>query len=114
TCLAGSIARGSNAEEDEALGNTLLNDEKNLIEHQYVVDMIREAMEKVCHFVDIPDKPILMKVRDIQHLYTPVVGKSDKDGSLLTLVDLLHPTPALGGLPKELAVEKIRETENLD
>lgn len=114
TCLAGSIARGKTKEEDEKLGSTLLNDDKNLIEHQYVVDMIKEAMEKVCLELDLPSKPTLMKMRDIQHLYTPVVGIAKSDSSLLQVVDSLHPTPALGGLPQRAAVEKIREIEELD
>lgn len=114
TCLAGSIARGKNEEEDQLLGDTLLSDDKNLIEHQYVVDMIKEAMEKVCKDIYLPNQPALLKMRDIQHLYTPVVGEASEDSSLLQLVNLLHPTPALGGLPKAEAVEKIREIEELD
>ena len=114
TCLAGSIPRGKTAEDDHILGDALLHDQKNLTEHQYVVDMIKEAMEESCSEVELPDEPQLMKMRDIQHLYTPVIGKTKGDASLLALVDRLHPTPALGGLPKREAVEKIREVEELD
>lgn len=114
TCLAGSIARGKSEEEDTTLGNLLLKDQKNLVEHQFVVDMIKEAMEDACDEVVLPEKPQLMKMRDIQHLYTPVIGKSKQDTSLLVMVERLHPTPALGGLPKKEAVEKIREVEELD
>jgi menaquinone-specific isochorismate synthase len=114
TCLAGSIRRGKTEEEDKMLGQTLLNDEKNLIEHGYVVEMIKEALEESCEEIILPEKPQLMRIRDIQHLYTPVIGKCQKDASLLLLVERLHPTPALGGLPKEEAIEKIREVEELD
>jgi menaquinone-specific isochorismate synthase len=114
TCLAGSIPRGKTVEEDKTLGDLLLKDQKNLVEHQFVVDMIKEAMEDACEEVILPDKPQLMKMRDIQHLYTPVIGKSKQDTSLLVMVERLHPTPALGGLPKKAAVEKIREVEELD
>lgn len=114
TCLAGSIPRGKTEEDDHILGETLLHDQKNLTEHQYVVDMIKEAMEESCTEVELPNEPQLMKMRDIQHLYTPVIGKTREDASLLALVDRLHPTPALGGLPKREAVEKIREAEELD
>jgi len=114
TCLAGSISRGSTEEEDRILGQTLLNDQKNLIEHGFVVEMIKEALEESCEEIILPDKPQLMKNRDIQHLYTPVIGKCNKDASLLLLVERLHPTPALGGLPKKAAVEKIRQVEELD
>ena len=47
TCLAGSIARGKDEAEDELFGKMLLKDEKNLIEHQYVVEMIKEAIEDI-------------------------------------------------------------------
>ncbi|WP_210364808.1 isochorismate synthase [Bacillus sp. REN3] len=113
-CVAGSIGRGCTSAEDEKLGQELLNDQKNLIEHQYVVDMIKEAMRETCDEVIIPDEPKLMKMKYIQHLYTPVVGQNREGTSLLDLVDKLHPTPALGGLPKQAAVEKIRAVEQLD
>jgi menaquinone-specific isochorismate synthase len=114
TCLAGSIRRGKTETEDKMLGETLLNDQKNLIEHRFVVEMIKEALDESCEEIILPDKPQLMKIRDIQHLYTPVIGKCQKDASLLLLVERLHPTPALGGLPKQEAVEKIRQVEELD
>jgi menaquinone-specific isochorismate synthase len=114
TCLAGSIRRGITETEDKMLGETLLNDQKNLIEHGFVVEMIKEALDESCEEIILPDKPQLMKIRDIQHLYTPVIGKCQKDASLLLLVERLHPTPALGGLPKQEAVEKIRQVEELD
>jgi menaquinone-specific isochorismate synthase len=114
TCLAGSIARGSTIEEDKQLGDTLLSDQKNLSEHQFVVDMIKNAMEDFCSEIIIPKKPQLMKMRYIQHLYTPVSGISQEETSLLKLVERLHPTPALGGMPKLEAIEKIREVEELD
>lgn len=113
-CLAGSIGRGNSPEEDQALGHELLTDQKNMIEHQYVVDMIKEAMEETCDEVILPHEPTLMKMKYIQHLYTPVIGKNRSGTSLLQLVNRLHPTPALGGLPKQAAVEKIREVEQLD
>jgi menaquinone-specific isochorismate synthase len=114
TCLAGSISRGKTEEEDHKLGQLLLTDQKNLIEHGFVVEMIKEALEESCEEIILPDQPQLMKIRDIQHLYTPVIGKCHKDASLLLLVERLHPTPALGGLPKEEAVVKIRQVEDLD
>lgn len=114
TCLAGSIPRGKTEAEDKILGEQLLNDQKNLIEHSFVVEMIKEALEESCEEVILPDNPQLMKIRDIQHLYTPVIGKCQKDASILLLVERLHPTPALGGLPKKEAVDKIMEVEELD
>lgn len=113
-CLAGSIARGKTEEEDTLLGNELLHDEKNLMEHQYVVSMITGALETVCERLMVPREPELMKNRHIQHLYTPVKGTCSRDVSLFQVVDKLHPTPAMGGLPKEKAVSRIREIEELE
>jgi menaquinone-specific isochorismate synthase len=114
TCLAGSIARGKDQLEDEQLEQELLNDEKNRIEHQYVVSMITEALSPVCVSLHVPSEPVIMKNRHIQHLYTPVQGTCDENVSIFDIVDKLHPTPAMGGLPKEKAVVMIREIENLE
>jgi menaquinone-specific isochorismate synthase len=114
TCLAGSIARGKDLEEDEQLGRELLEDEKNRYEHQLVVDSIRQALSDDCKRLSIPDEPQLMKLKDIQHLYTPVKGTAPAGLSILTLVEKLHPTPALGGVPRKEAMQVIREEEQMD
>ncbi|MGM7636302.1 isochorismate synthase [Bacillus sp. Hm123] len=113
TCLAGSIKRGRDEAEDQQLGSELLNDSKNRVEHDYVVQMIRKEMSHLCHEVDVPTTPTLMKVRDIQHLYTPVIGYTEQ-GSILPFVEKLHPTPALGGLPNDKALREIRRLEIMD
>ncbi len=113
TCLAGSIKRGMSDSEDRKLGKMLLQDDKNLHEHQLVVDMIKEVALTMCTNVKIPDGPTLFKSRHIQHLFTPITAKATEH-SLLAIVEALHPTPALGGAPKLKGVEKIREIEELD
>lgn len=114
SCVAGSIKRGKTAEEDEMLGKSLLNDDKNLKEHQYVVDMIKEVFEQNCTTYTMPKRPQLLKIRDIQHLYTPVEGTLSPSASILQLVKHLHPTPALGGAPREDALQIIRQYETMN
>ncbi|WP_335872904.1 isochorismate synthase [Bacillus sp. 2205SS5-2] len=114
TCLAGSIGRGQTDQEDKVLGNELLHDEKNLHEHQLVVEMIQQSMERYCEQVQVPSPPTLLKMRDIQHLYTPVMGKDKQGQSLFQLLKSFHPTPALGGVPREAAMEVIRTVEEMD
>ncbi|MGM0847309.1 MAG: isochorismate synthase [Bacillota bacterium] len=114
TCLAGSIARGSTPEEDYILGESLLQDEKNLYEHNLVVEMIREVLQQYCEEVEMANEPVLMKVRDIQHLFTPVKGKARRDTSILKFIAQLHPTPALGGVPREMAMSTIKHAEKMD
>ncbi|PGT91093.1 isochorismate synthase MenF [Bacillus sp. AFS040349] len=111
TCLAGSIKRGTTKEQDQKLGHQLLNDDKNLIEHNIVVKMIKAAIDACCDEVSVPEYPTLYKTKNIQHLYTPVKGIAKEGISLLSMVERLHPTPALGGYPKDKAIEKIRERE---
>lgn len=114
SCVAGSIRRGATAEEDEQLGAALLADDKNRGEHHYVVEMIQQIFEETCTDVIVPDGPKLLKIRDIQHLFTPVEGVLQNDATILQLVKLLHPTPALGGVPREAAMDIIRSCETMD
>lgn len=113
-CVAGSIKRGKSAQEDRTLGEALLNDQKNREEHQYVVQMISDVFQEFCSEVRIPKVPRLMKIRDIQHLHTPVEGNIVNDYDIFTFVQALHPTPALGGTPTEVSKELIRELEQMD
>ncbi|TAA69807.1 isochorismate synthase [Planococcus salinarum] len=114
TCLAGSIPRGRTVEQDIELGNELLNDPKNCSEHKYVVDMISKVFLAHCRGQFVPKKPKLMKVRDIQHLYTPVEGDLKPESNLIDLVRDLHPTPALGGEPRQSALSLIRQYETMN
>ncbi|MCG3087585.1 isochorismate synthase [Sporosarcina cyprini] len=113
-CVAGSIRRGDTAVEDRLLGEELMRDRKNREEHQYVVDMISAIFNRLSEDVSIPKTPRLMKVRDIQHLFTPVQGSVGKDTDIFSFIKSLHPTPALGGVPTNIALDMIREEEGID
>lgn len=114
--LAGSAPRGKTSEEDIALGQELLNSGKNQEEHAIVVRMLREALEKVCSYVWAEQQPCLLKLSNVQHLYTPVLGRlsSGSDASILKLLEQLHPTPALGGYPRQSALTWLRQNEDLE
>lgn len=113
-CVAGSIRRGKSAQEDRELGDELLGDRKNREEHQHVVSMISNIFNKYCSEVLIPKTPKLMKIRDIQHLYTSVEGTLGQENDIFSFVEALHPTPALGGVPTDVALEIIRNEEEMD
>jgi len=113
-CVAGSIKRGKSAAEDRKLGNELLEDSKNREEHQYVVNMISQVFQTFCTDIKFSKAPKLMKVRDIQHLLTPVEGKVERGTDIFSMVQALHPTPALGGVPTEISMDLIRSEENMD
>ena len=114
SCVAGSIERGKSAAEDRELGTELLNDHKNLAEHGHVVKMISEVFYDYCTDVTMPSEPGLMKIRDIQHLFTPIEGNIEQHTDIFSLVAALHPTPALGGVPTNKSMDIIRENEQMD
>lgn len=112
--IAGSIRRGNTAEEDKKLGESLLADEKNREEHHYVVEMIEPIFQELCETYTMPDRPQLLKMRDIQHLHTPIQGEMKDDVTILQFIERLHPTPALGGVPTKVSLEYIRQFERQD
>ena len=71
--LAGSIGRGDTPESDADLGKELLNSPKNRHEHQIVVDKIRDRLQSFADLDPIPEMGLL-KLSNIQHIYTPDQG----------------------------------------
>lgn len=109
--LAGSIQRGADQHEDDALARELLHSAKDRHEHALVVEAIRRNLEPLTIGLHIPGEPVILRLRNIQHLHTPIQGILRRRCGVLPLVDLLHPTPALGGVPRDLALDFIREAE---
>ena len=109
--LAGSVARGGNDQEDRALGDSLLSSAKNLEEHQYVVNALASALEPVASPLSIPARPRLMLLPEAQHLFTRIEGRLREPRSVIELAGLLHPTPAVCGVPREAARAIIEREE---
>ncbi|MCF6271057.1 MAG: isochorismate synthase [Melioribacteraceae bacterium] len=112
--LAGSVARGETEEKDEHLANSLLNSQKDLAEQQIVVSFIRDSFSKFCNEIVFDDTPIIRKLPNIQHLWTPIKGKINSEQSVFTILKELHPTPAICGVPWNKALDSIREMEPHD
>lgn len=103
--LAGTAARVGEAGPDRRDGQHLLADPKVRHEHSLVVDDIVAAIEPLCSGVDHPAHPEVLQLRTLQHLWTPVEGKARGDKTLLDFAGRLHPTPAVGGYPRDAALE---------
>ncbi|MCC2249450.1 MAG: isochorismate synthase [Bacillota bacterium] len=114
TCLAGTAPRGKSETEDRQISNQLFHDEKNREEHDFVVQMIKKGLNKYCVNVHVPEEPTVYPLKNLQHLYTPVTGKLKAGYSIFDIVEQLHPTPALGGVPRNDAITFIRDYELLD
>ncbi|MEM8532647.1 MAG: isochorismate synthase [Chloroflexota bacterium] len=112
--LAGSIARGTTADEDDRLGFQLLASTKDRAEHDFVIHNIHQALADICTDLTSPPSPTLMKTASVQHLYTPISGQINYNHTIFDLVERLHPTPAVGGQPRDHALNFIREHEDLD
>lgn len=112
--LAGSIKRGADAREDADLERTLLSSEKDLREHALVVAFIREKLLSLGVSWTPPPAPRLLKLANVCHLLTPVYMPRQPGLDFFDLAGLLHPTPALGGVPQQNAVRLIGELEGFD
>jgi menaquinone-specific isochorismate synthase len=112
--MAGSIRRGSDDDEDARLAAELLASEKEREEHRVVVDMLRETLGPLALRLDVEPAARVVRLRHIQHLVTLVSGRLRERAGILDLVDRLHPTPAVGGAPRQLALSLLEEEERLD
>ncbi|GAB5408413.1 MAG: isochorismate synthase MenF [Balneolaceae bacterium] len=112
--LAGSISRGKTASEDAILEYNLLHSNKDLHEHDIVLEAIEENLEHYSDDVRHPKVPLVKKLSNVQHLYTPITAKIRDGVSRTEVLKTLHPTPAVGGFPRENAVAFIQEHENFN
>ena len=112
--LAGTIDRGRNMEEDRLLTETLFESHKEREEHQFVIDTIKSRLETITPELDILHEPQILKLRNVQHLKTPISGELKNGENILDLVKLLHPTPAVAGTPMKRAMEVIQKLEPHD
>ena len=112
--LAGSIDRGATPLEDQALSEKLLHDPKERAEHALVVGALRDGLAQVCSRIIADAQPRVHKLPNLQHLLTPIRGQVIPGLGVFDLVERLHPTPAMGGFPRQPALELIRANEGLD
>jgi isochorismate synthase len=114
TCLAGSAPRGISEYEDSHFSEGLLGSAKEREEHEIVVDWVSNRMQSLCENLHWNESPEVFRLGNVQHLATQFVGTSRNDVTVLDFVNALHPTPAVGGMPLEPALEMIRRVETFD
>ncbi len=114
-CLAGTIGRGRTPDEDAALERQLLASAKDRHEHEVVRACIIEQLQAAgVESVDYPKEPLIKKLANVQHLHTPIVAVRHPKQSVLDLLERLHPTPAVAGMPRDQALQVIRQREGMD
>jgi menaquinone-specific isochorismate synthase len=112
--MAGSSRRGGSPEEDAELADQLMANPKERHEHALVVEAIEENLRPLVVTLDVPDQPGLCRLSNIQHLKTVIQGKLLEKEKILPVVEVMHPTPAVGGRPRPLALGMIQEMEPME
>lgn len=109
--MAGSIGRGATPDEDAALGQALLSSAKDRAEHAFVVEAIQRSLRPLVRTLDVAEEPALRRLHNIQHLETSIAGELAAGTDILSAVEALHPTPAVGGVPQARALQMIAAEE---
>lgn len=117
--IAGTVSRGASQTEDESLFQSLVNDPKERREHDIVVEDISARLKKALVRGDWVKKHQPMRLAHVQHIHSLFQGDVlDTKVSLPLLaekmINILHPTPAVGGFPREQALESIKNWEGFD
>jgi isochorismate synthase len=112
--LAGSTRRSADPAVDAHLGEQLLRNESYREEHAIVARRIERTLRPHAVWVTTAAEPELVTIANIQHLATPIRAQLTAPLDTLELAGLMHPTPAVGGEPRDAAAAMIPALEGLD
>ena len=112
--LAGTRPRGRSKEEDEALERELLKDEKELAEHNMLVDLGRNDLGRISKFgtVSVEKLRSVERYSHVMHIGSTVRGEIRDDKDALDAISAVLPAGTLSGAPKIRACQLIGELEN--
>jgi len=113
--LAGTAPRTGDPATDQRFAAELIASTKDQVEHRIVIEVVEDTLLPYCRYLDWEAEPTVVSVANVQHLGTSVEGRlSSPAANVLTLVGALQPTPALGGHPRDRALELIAALEPFD
>lgn len=113
--LAGTTRRSGDVETDRQLAEALQASQKNQIEHRVVIDDVHDRLLPWASYLDWEPEPSIVKVANVQHLGTRMEGMLSQPGpTVIELVRALCPTPALGGHPRDAAIDLVRSVEGFE
>jgi len=102
---------GSVSADDAASAKRLLESDKDIREHEFVVSEILRLLAPLTSELSTAPEREVHRLRTVLHLRTPIQGKLREPSHVLDLVECLHPTPAVGGVPTRAAIEFITRHE---
>jgi isochorismate synthase len=112
--LAGTTGRSADPAVDDHMGEAMMRSPKVREEHGIVVRRIERTLRPHSVWVHAEGEPFVVKVGNLQHLATPIRAQLAESHSAVELAGYLHPTPAIGGEPREPALALIDELEGID
>jgi isochorismate synthase len=112
--LAGSTRRSADPSVDDHLGEQLLRSAKDREEQAIVARRIERTLRPHAVWVTAAPEPVLVRVANIQHLGTPIRAQLRSPIGAIELAGMLHPTPAVGGEPIDIAAPLIPALEGMD
>lgn len=112
--LAGTRPRGRTEAEDQALERELLADEKELAEHNMLVDLGRNDLGKISKFgsVQVEKLHLIERYSHVMHIGSTVRGEIREEYDALDAIEAVLPAGTLSGAPKIRACQLIGELEN--
>lgn len=101
---------------DGGVPGRLMGSGKDRREHTLAVDSLVTALAPLCASLEVPTHPQVLALHNVSHLASDVHGRLDAvdPASLLALAEAAHPTAAVGGTPRKVAVDLITELETMD
>ena len=110
--LAGTAPRGKSAGEDARHAGDLLSSVKDLHEHQLVAESIIRRLALLGIQAEAEPRPGLRTLPNVQHLLSRIIAQRPKDKNFWQTLRALHPTPAVGGTPRENVLGEIAKLES--
>jgi isochorismate synthase len=113
--LAGTAPRTGDVDNDARIAADLIASTKNQVEHRIVIDVVHDTLLPWASYLDWEPEPSIVTVANVQHLGTRMEGRLSQPGPPVTeLVRALTPTPALGGHPRQAAIDLIERVEGFE
>ncbi|MHC5082791.1 MAG: isochorismate synthase [Planctomycetota bacterium] len=109
--IAGTRPVDSDCQVNEQLQDQLRQSAKESREHGFVADNIQAALQTICDDVSCTVSNQILQTASVQHLYSRYQGKLSEKTDISQIIDALHPTAAVNGLPSKKAADMIRTLE---
>ena len=112
--LAGTTSRGAGEASDRERAAALASSAKDLAEHALAVASAVKRLEPHTARLDASPEPFTLQLPNLWHLATDLKGTLGDGSSSLDLVDAVHPTAAVAGTPRRVALRTLAELEGFD